>query len=103
MRRRIWYYVMKPQSYEIACDKCGGANLDWSEYEHKIWCYDCKIDTDGTGGIFDGPIGWGVAELLGISFNRFNLKKNRMEYPRIVGHRIKYFATPSRMLAMEAK
>lgn len=93
MRKRTWHYVMKPQFYEIACDKCNGSNINWSEYEHKIWCYDCKIDTDGTGGIFDGPIGWGIAQLLGISFNRFNLKKNRVEYPRIVGHGIKYFAT----------
>ena len=92
MKKRTWCYVMQPQTYEIACDKCGGTNLDWSEYKHKIWCYDCKIDTDGTGGIFDGPIVWGVAEMLGISFNRFNLKKKRVEYPRIVGHKIMYFA-----------
>lgn len=84
---------MKPQSYEVFCDKCGSSNIDWSEYEHMIWCYDCKIDTLGNEGIFGGPIGWGVAALLGISFARWNIKKDRVEYPRIVGHKIKYFAT----------
>jgi hypothetical protein len=94
MRKRTWHYVMKPQSYSMTCDKCDGSNIEWSEYEHKIWCYDCKIDTDGNDGIFGGPIALGVAALLGISFNRFNLKTNRVEYPRLVGRRIKYFAKP---------
>ena len=92
MRKRTWIYVQKPAEYSIHCDKCGGDNIEWSEYEHKIWCYDCKIDTDGDGGIFDGPIPLGCSQLLGISFNRINLKKNRVEYPRVVGHKIKYFA-----------
>ena len=95
MKKRTWMYVMKPYEYEIQCDKCGSSNIEWSEFEHKIWCYDCKIDTDGTEGVFDGPIAWGVAELIGLSFNRFNIKKNRLEYPRIVGHKIKYFSTKS--------
>jgi hypothetical protein len=94
MKKRTWHYVMKPYEYSIDCDKCGGHNIEWSEFEHKIWCYDCKIDTDGTGGIFDGPIGWGVAEIIGISFARFDMKKNRIVYPRIVNHRIRYYAAP---------
>jgi hypothetical protein len=105
MRKRTWHYVMKPQSYEMTCDKCGGSNIDWSEYEHKIWCYDCKIDTDGNDGIFGGPIGWGVCELLGISFARWNMKKNRVEYPRIIGNKIKFFAKRKNqeMQLLEAK
>lgn len=92
MRKRTWVYILKPQSYEIHCDRCGGSNIEWSEYEHMIWCYDCKIDTSGDGGIFDGPIPIGGAEILGIHFNRFNIKKNRIEYPRIIGNKVKYFA-----------
>jgi hypothetical protein len=92
MRRRTWHYVCKPAVYEIACDKCHGTNIEWSEFEHMIWCYDCKIDTPGTGGIFDSPIPMGVTELLGMSLDRYNIKKDRIESPRIVGHQIKYFA-----------
>jgi hypothetical protein len=92
MRKRKWIYVMKPFSYEIACDKCNGSNIEWSEYEHMIWCYDCMIDTPGTGGIFDGPIGWGVAELLGISLDRYYMKENKVKYPRLVGNHIRYYA-----------
>ena len=94
MRKRTWHYVMNPASYSISCDRCGGSNLEWSEYEHMIWCYDCKIDTKGTGGIFDGPIGWMVCELIGISFNRWDMKKQRVTYPRLVGHKMKWFAKP---------
>jgi hypothetical protein len=95
MRKRTWMYVMKPFEYEIQCDKCGGSNIEWSEFEHKIWCYDCKIDTDGTEGVFGGPIGWGVAELIGLSFNKWDMKKNCLTYPRIVGHKIKWFVKKS--------
>lgn len=91
MRRRTWHYIQNPKDYEIECDKCGGTNIQWSEWAHMIWCYDCQIDTPGTGGIFDGPIAWGVTELLGMSLDRYNMKKNRIESPRIVGHQIKYF------------
>ena len=75
MKKRTWHYVMKPDRYDITCDKCNGTNIEWSEYERMIWCYDCKIDTPGTGGIFDGPIPWGATQMLGLSFNRWNMKK----------------------------
>ena len=81
-----------PADYEITCDKCGGTNIQWSEFEHMIWCYDCKIDTPGTGGIFGVPICMGVTKLLGISLDRYNMKKDRIESPRIIGNKIKYFA-----------
>jgi hypothetical protein len=92
MRHRTWVYVLKPQAYEMTCDRCGGTNIAWSEYEHKIWCFGCKIDTDGTPGIFGGPIPLEISAILGITFDRYNLKRDRVEYPRIIGHKIKYFA-----------
>lgn len=94
MRKRTWMYVLKPQRYEISCDKCNGSNIEWSEFEGMIWCYDCKIDTRGDGGIFNGPIPLGASQLLGLSFDRINLKKKRVEYMRIVGHKVKWFAKP---------
>lgn len=90
MRHRKWIYVQKPAQYEITCDKCGGSNIEWSEYEHKIWCYDCKIDTDGNGGIFDGPIPIGITDMLGISLARLYLKDKIIRYPIVRGHRVIY-------------
>lgn len=73
LKKRTWHYIQKPQKYEITCDKCGGTNLDWSEYEGKIWCYSCEIDTEGTSGVFGGPIGIGAAAILGMSFDRWDM------------------------------
>jgi len=78
MKKRKWFYIHKPAEFEMTCDKCGGSNITWSEYEHMIWCYDCKIDTHGTGGVFDGPIAWGVMELFGVSFARFYIKEIKL-------------------------
>ena len=91
MKKRKWCYIHPPSVYEIACDKCGGTNTTWSEYEHMIWCYDCKIDTRGTGGIFDGPIAVELLTLLGISLNRFYFASpDKMFKPVTSGHRIIY-------------
>lgn len=92
MRRRWWHYVCKPAKYDIRCDRCNGVNIEWSEYEHMIWCYDCKVDTPGNGGIFGGPIPMGACEILGISFDRWNMKKQRVEYLRLCGNHLKWFA-----------
>lgn len=78
-KKRTWHYILPPVAYDIACDKCGGTNIYWSEYEKKIWCYDCKIDTDGTGGIFSGPIPMRAAYMLGLTFDRFNLETKQIE------------------------
>ena len=88
MKRRKWIYVMKPFEYSMRCDKCKGTNIEWSEYEHMIWCYDCKIDTEGEGGIFDGPIPWMSAKLIGLSFARLYLKDKVVKYPVIREHKI---------------
>lgn len=94
-KKRTWYYVMKPAAYSIRCDKCNGANIDWSEWEGMIWCYDCGIDTEGFPGIFDGPIPITVAGLLGLSFDRYNMIEERVEYPRRINGRIEYFPEPT--------
>ena len=77
MKKRTWCYVMKPTAYEISCDLCGGINIHWSEFEKMIWCYDCEKDTRGNGGIFDGPVPLKLCEMLGMSFDRIDLKTNK--------------------------
>jgi hypothetical protein len=87
MNKRKWCYVLPPTAYDMRCDKCWqgelddgtGTNITWSEYEGKIWCYDCEVDTEGMPGIFDGPIPIHVSYMLGLSFDRVNLEKNCIE------------------------
>lgn len=81
---------MKPYQYDMFCDKCNGTNIEWSEWEHMIWCYDCKIDTKGFDGVFGGPIPWMASKLLGLSFARLYLKDNIVRYPVIRNHKIIY-------------
>jgi hypothetical protein len=57
-----------------------------------IWCYDCKVDTPGNGGVFDGPISINLMEMLGIPLHRWNMKKQRIEYIRVCGNKVKWFA-----------
>lgn len=64
---------MPAAHYEIRCDVCHKSNIDWSEYEGLIWCYDCETDTKGEGGVFDGPISLRVGEMIGLSFDRIDL------------------------------
>jgi len=73
---------MLPQRYDIRCDLCGGVNLNWSEFEHLIWCYDCKKDTKGVGGVFDGPIPVRLCLMLGLSFDRIDLQTGERLYMR---------------------
>lgn len=72
--KRTWCYVQPPAVYSIQCDCCGGNNIMWSEWEKLIWCYDCQIDTPGTLGIFDGPISVELCKMLGISFERVEIR-----------------------------
>lgn len=87
MKKRTWIYMMRPSAYEITCDICGGL-VEWSEYEKHVWCEKCQKDTRGTGGIFDGPIAHEVAELLGISFDRYFLKSKKVKKMVVVGDKI---------------
>jgi hypothetical protein len=79
---------MKPANYEISCDKCGGTNITWSEFEKLIWCYNCKIDTRGTGGIFDGPIPVELCKMFGISFDRIYLKDRSIRRMKCRGNKL---------------
>lgn len=79
MEKRKWCYVLPPYAYDIECDKCHRTNIDWSEFEHCIWCYDCKIDTEGTEGVFGGPIPIMASYILGRHFDRINLETQQIE------------------------
>ena len=78
MKRRSWTYCQQPTAYEIECDLCGGSKITWSEYVGKIWCYSCQKDTPGTPGVFDGPIPIQLAEMMGMSFDRIDIKTRKI-------------------------
>jgi hypothetical protein len=80
LKKREWCWIMKPQSYEITCDLCGGSNLEWSEFEHMVWCYDCQKDTLGEGGLFNGPIPLHLCFELGFSFDRIDIAIGKRLY-----------------------
>jgi hypothetical protein len=66
---------MEPYLYDIECDLCHGMHITWSEFDHKIWCFDCEKDTKGTDGIFSGPIPIQAASMMmGVSFDRIRLR-----------------------------
>lgn len=87
LKKRKWFYVLSPTAFDMRCDHCWqgelddgtGTNIIWSEYEGKIWCYDCKVDTDGMEGIFDGPVPIQACYMLGLTFDRYNIEKGCVE------------------------
>jgi hypothetical protein len=63
---------------------CGGSNIEWSEFESHIWCYDCNKDVlipSAYAGVFGGPIPWEISKLLGLCFSRINLESKRIFEP----------------------
>jgi len=77
--KRTHCYRQGPNRYEIQCPKDGGHKITWSEYERRIWCYECHEDyIPEHAGIFDGPICVELSHLLGISFDRLNVKTGRV-------------------------
>ncbi len=84
MKKRKWCYIQNPTVYEMSCDICGGRNVTWSEFEHLIWCFDCKKDTPGNKGIFDGPIALGLCAIMGIYFDRISIRTGKVSKFSIV-------------------
>ncbi len=80
VEKRTWVYVQRPASYEIAGCTCGNNDPDWSEFKKHLWCQKCEKDfLPEHNGVFDGPIPVGVATLLGMSFDTFNLETQQIE------------------------
>jgi len=88
MRKRKWIYIQKPVNYGMSCDKCGRKNIEWSEFEHMVWCYDCKIDTRGNEGIFSGPIPLEVSKLFGTSFDRYYFRDKTIRKMEVRGDKL---------------
>ena len=88
MKKRTWHYCMRPAVYDISCDLCGGTNIEWSEFERRIWCYDCQKDTLGNPGIFDGPIASELCAIFGISLDRIDIESGKRLKMTVVKDRL---------------
>jgi hypothetical protein len=78
--KRIWCYIQKPAQHEISCPKCKGTNLDWSEWDKHIWCYNCKKDYSNYSSALSGPVPVQVATMLGLSLDMFNIETNEVKH-----------------------
>jgi hypothetical protein len=108
LKKRTWHYIHEPALYECCCEndermakdaKPGTVSthkVTWSEYEGMLWCYKCKIDTRGFGGIFDGPIPLQATwMIMGRScFYRYNMVKKIIEGDVHGKRKIYYRALP---------
>ena len=77
--KRIWCYIQKPFEWGIVCPNCGGENIDWSEFEGCIWCYDCEKDIDNYDNPLSGPVPVGVARMVGIYLDQINLETGEIK------------------------
>jgi len=86
LEKRTWVYVQAPKEYGVALHKCGHADPEWSEFSGHLWCPECKVDfIPEHNGIFDGPIPVHINQLMGISFDRFNLETQQIEPFKVEG------------------
>ncbi len=77
--KREWVYTQAPAIYDIASCKCGNEVTQWSEYKDHLWCSKCKIDfIPEHWGIFDGAIMLELCSKLGIHFDRFYIKEEKI-------------------------
>jgi len=80
MEKRTWCYIQPPANHEMAPCSCGNVETQWSEYKDHLWCAKCEKDfIPEHSGIFGQPIPINTARMLGISFDRFNIKTEQAE------------------------
>lgn len=77
LSKRKWCYTQYPSVYQIEPHDCGNAKIEWSEWKGLLWCSKCNVDfVPRHWGILDGPIPINLANMMGIRFDRYDLKKN---------------------------
>lgn len=80
LKRRTWCYAYPPHVYAIGQCDCGSEKTTWSEFERHLWCFECNKDfIPKDGGVFDGPIPIMTAAMMGVRFDRIDLRTNKFE------------------------
>lgn len=80
MKKRTWHYIESPALFGLCCEKCKDENIYWSEYENHIWCFKCEKDIWYETSIEIFPMG--IADLLGVTFGKFDLVNQKRLYYR---------------------
>jgi len=58
---------------------CGNTKTQWSEWKKHLWCDKCQKDfIPKDSGMFGGPIPVKVAEMMGISFDQFDIATGKI-------------------------
>lgn len=79
LKKREWFYAQSPATYEMAGCECGNNDCEWSEFEKHLWCAKCEKDfTPKHSGLFDGPVGINLCEMVGIFFHQINTKSGKL-------------------------
>ena len=91
--KRIWCYIQKPNEHDIQCPECKGVNLEWSEFESHIWCYDCEEDYSNYISVLSGPYAVMAGHLLGIRLDRINLETKQIEVYNIETNKYENYET----------
>lgn len=76
MEKRTECYICNPIYFDLSCAKCGGDNIEWSEYEKHIWCYDCEEDIEYEPCAVIVPTE--LAYILGIDYRRYNIETGKI-------------------------
>lgn len=77
--KRKWHFAQHPAKFDISCSCGESMNTTWSEYVGHLWCFECEKDIPIKYSILHGPIPATVAEAMGISFDRINIKTGKLE------------------------
>lgn len=78
--KRTWHYIRPPADFEMAPCLCGNRNTQWSEFKGCLWCDKCQKDfIPEHYGVLDGPIPFGAAKIMGMSFDRYNMETQQIE------------------------
>lgn len=79
-KKRKWCYALGPEEFDMKCDRCGGVDIEWSQWEGMIWCRHCQVDTDGENRLFAGGLIVSVSGNVQISLDRVNMETGEVEW-----------------------
>lgn len=71
---RTWFYIDKPNIFDVSPCDCGNVDTEWSEFQECIWCPICNKDfIPDSFGILESPVPMQVAKMMGITFTKYDL------------------------------
>ena len=69
-----------PAIYGLSGCSCGNTDVQWSEWEHHLWCEKCQKDfIPKSKGILDGPVPVELCRILGMPLDFYDLETGEIE------------------------